>query len=123
MLLDEHLSRAVELRAQLFVLVLRVHEPAEVAVDVLERPGESLRADLEGMEHGRARALDPVEGARRRLAEGDRDQDEREQHEDPDDSAAPEGGAIARGERLRPWSGNRGVQDRAATAVSRHGTP
>src|SRR5262249_56445605 len=116
------LPRVIVRRAHLLVRRVRVGESAEVSVDSHERSGEPFRTNREVAENRRAGALDAVEGAARGRAEGDGDQDERGQHEDPDHSSAPEGGASARGERLRPWSGNRWVQDRAATAVSRHGT-
>ena len=47
-------------------------EPADVAVDVAERPRDALGGDLERPQHGRAGALHAVERARVGDAEGDR---------------------------------------------------
>ena len=91
LVLDQLLANAVEVGAEPCVLPLRVDEAAEVAVDVAERLGDALGTELERPQHGRARRLDPVDGARGRRAERHRNQDQREQDEHPDNGPPPEG--------------------------------
>jgi hypothetical protein len=76
LVLDVACAQLIELVTQARVLALRVHEPAEVAVDVAERARDSLGADLEWAQHRRTRDLRSVQRSRRRLPERDRDQDE-----------------------------------------------
>ena len=91
-----------DLVAELVVLRLRMDEPAEVAVEVAERACDTFGGDLEGVEDGRAGALDLVQAAAGRLAEVDRHQDDRERDEHSRYDSPLEGVACAGGVRSGP---------------------
>src|SRR5205085_11180875 len=116
------LPELIDLRLELRVLVLHVDEPREVSVDVAERPRDALGRNLERPQDGRTRRLNPVQRPGRRLAEGDRDQDQREHYQTRHHSPPPKGRAVTGRERLRSRSRNGRAQDRADTAVASHET-
>ena len=92
-------------------------QPREPAVGVAERARDAVGADLERPQHGRAGALDAVQPAARRLAEVDRDQDEREQHEDSRHDSPLDGGGTAGGRAGGPGARSGGPQDRNPCAA------
>ena len=114
------LTKIVDLSLQPRVLPLHVHEAGEVAVDIAERPCDALGRNLERSQDRRACGLHSVQRPGGRLPEGNRDQDEREQTEARYHGPAPEGGAVARRERLGSRSRYGRAQDRADAAVARH---
>src|SRR5439155_4524366 len=115
------LPKLVDLRLQPSVLALHVHESREVAVHVAERTGDTLGRDLERPQHGGAGRLHAAQRPGRRLAKRDRDQDQREHDEAHHDAPAPKCGPVAGGEGLGSRSRYGRAQDRADTAVARHG--
>src|SRR5262249_23103587 len=93
--LDELLAQLVDLAAQLLVLRLRVREARDPAGEVAERLRDAVRGDLERPQHGGGGALRVVPPTVARLAEVDRQQDERDQHEADHDEASPGGLSLA----------------------------
>ena len=83
--LDRLLTPLLDVLAQLLVLVLRVEDVRRPVVSVLERARDAIRGDLERAQDGRARALEAVQAAVRRLPEIDRDHHQRDEHEQADD--------------------------------------
>ena len=117
------LAVALELDPQPRVLGAGDRETVEVAVDVLERPRDPVRADLERAQYRGAAALRPVEEAAGALAEVDRDQREREQDEHSQDDPPCEGVSAAGGERRGRRALDGRAQDRqprVAGAGTRH---
>src|SRR5207245_8305991 len=104
----------VELGAEVLVLVLRRDEPAEVSVDVPERPRDPLRGDLERAEDGRPDVLRSVEGTVIRLAHRDGDQRQRGEDERSEHGPAPEDIAATGGIRRGGGPLDRAGQDRRA---------
>src|SRR5581483_3273907 len=107
-------TRLAQLFLQLRVLVLRVREAVEVAVDVAERTGDALCGELERLQRGSSVALGVVEDAGRRRAEGDRQEGERADDEHREDDAAEQRVAAPRGVPVGSGAPDRRAQHRHA---------
>ncbi len=97
LVVNDGAAKAIVRNPQPVALGLRVREPADPVVGVLEGARDPLGADLEGFEHGGARALHPVERPAAGLAEVGRDQYEGDEQECAQHDAAPKGAAGAGG--------------------------
>ena len=82
-------AQVLELLAHRLVLILGLEHVVEPAVTVLERLGDTIGNNLEGLRRRAAVALETMQRAVRRFAEGDGQEGQRKQHEDNDDYSTP----------------------------------